>query len=59
MNQYLKAVNDDKGKQVLGIWYVVVQESDFENLYPTNEALNKGTIFPDLYLPFCGDGGKR
>ncbi len=34
--------------------YVVYQNSDFENIFEPADALTKGTLFPELYLPKLG-----
>lgn len=34
--------------------YVPYQVSDFQNLFEPDEALCKGTIFPELFLPHLG-----
>lgn len=34
--------------------YVPIQNSNFENIFEPDEALCKGTIFPELYLPLIG-----
>lgn len=35
-----------------------VKKQDFKELYTPAEALNKGTVFAELYMPYC-IGGKR
>ena len=45
--------------QILGIEYVPVQHSSFEDLFSNEEGLIKGTVFPELYLPFCMERGAR
>ena len=38
--------------------YIPFQISEFDALYEPDEALEKGTVFPELYLPGLGyDGG--
>ena len=49
----------DADMQVLAIEYVPVQRSSFEVLFNADEALVKGTVFPELYLPFCAEGGSK
>jgi len=34
--------------------YVKFQNSGFENVFEPDEALCRGTIFPELYLPMIG-----
>ena len=46
-------------RQILAIAYIPMQNSDFENLFSVSEALQKGTIFPELYLPFCAERGAK
>lgn len=41
----------------LAMCYVPFQ--DYNKTYAENIALEKGTIFPELYFPFLGDGGDR
>ena len=43
--------------QLLASAYIPFQMSDFQNLYEPDEALSKGTIFPELFLPGLGLGG--
>ncbi len=69
---------NDKGSYTRGNTYpslamVYSPFQEFENLYEPEEALSKGTLFADLYLPFesyccggntacagkCGVGGVR
>ncbi len=45
------------GKQILAIAYVPVQKADFANLYALSDALSAGTVFPELNLPYTGEGG--
>jgi len=37
--------------------YVPFQMSEFDNLFDPDEALCRGTIFPELHLPTIGMGG--
>ena len=39
----------------LAMCYVPFQK--YDETYPENIALEKGTVFPELYFPFLGDGG--
>lgn len=39
----------------LAMCYVPFQK--FDTTYSENIALEKGTVFPELYFPFLGDGG--
>lgn len=39
----------------LAMGYVPVQK--FEKTYDLCTGLQRGTIFPELFLPFCGKGG--
>ena len=43
-------------RQILAISYVPVQNADFSAVFPISEGLVIGTIFPELYLPFSGEG---
>ena len=36
----------------LGMAYVPWQQ--FQEVYDVEKAINCGTIFPELYMPFCG-----
>lgn len=45
--------------QLLAIASVPMQNSDFENVFSNDEALVKGTLFPELFLPFCGERGGK
>ena len=49
----------DNEIQRLAISSVPMQESCFENLFSAEESLVKGTVFPELYLPFCRERGAR
>lgn len=49
---------DNDSMQILGIASVPIQNADFGCLFSAEEGLTKGTVFPELYLPFLG-GGKR
>ncbi len=40
----------------LAMAYVPYQQ--WETLFPLCTGLNVGTVFPGLYKPFCGKGGK-
>ncbi len=40
--------------QMLASAYVPFQISEFTDVYEPDEALNKGTLFPELYLPCLG-----
>lgn len=44
--------------QILGIASVPVQNANFDCLFSAEEAFGKGTVFPELYLPFLGGGEK-
>lgn len=46
--------------QMLASAYIPFQTSEFIDLYEPDEALDKGTVFPELYLPCLGypEGGK-
>lgn len=60
MNKISEAVNmQNCDIQILAIPYVPMQNADFSNTFCLEEALIKGTIFPELYLPFCAERGAR
>ncbi len=61
MNYYSEAVdiNNTDNFQVLAIQYVPMQDADFANTFPISDALLKGTVFSELYLPFCAERGAR
>ena len=40
--------------QMLASAYIPFQISEFDDLYEPDEALGKGTVFPELYLPGLG-----
>lgn len=57
MNNNMEAVCESGGeRQILGISYVPMQNADFSAVFPISEGLVIGTIFPELYLPFSGEG---
>ena len=43
----------------LAVASVPLQNADFDALFPPDEGLDKGTIFPELYMPFLAAGGAR
>jgi hypothetical protein len=45
--------------QVLAISSVPMQKSNFKDLYSSDDALLKGTVFPELYLPFGKEGSGK
>ena len=47
--------NDSCKDQVVAMAYVPWQTWD--NIYNARMALQRGTIFADLDMPFCGRGG--
>lgn len=61
MNYHSEAVdiNNTDNIQILAIEYVPMQDTDFSNTFSISEALPKGTVFPELYLPFCAERGAR
>ena len=57
MNNNMEAVCESAGeRQILAIAYVPMQNADFSAVFPISEGLVIGTIFPELYLPFSGEG---
>ena len=57
MNNNMEAVCESADeRQILGISYVPMQNADFSAVFPISEGLVIGTIFPELYLPFSGEG---
>ena len=53
------AMSRESDRQVLAIEYVPIQSSSFDKLFNSDEALVKGTVFPELYLPFCVKGAVK
>ena len=51
--------SEELDRQILAIEYVPVQRSAFDKLFSSDEALIKGTVFPELYLPFVAEGGAK
>lgn len=45
--------------RILAVASVPMQEADFDALFPLNEALDNGTVFPELYMPFLAAGGAK
>ena len=43
----------------LAVASVPMQNADFDALFPLSEGLDKGTVFPELYMPFLAVGGAR
>lgn len=46
--------NQNGEKNIYASAFVMVQNSNFENLFEPDEALCRGTIFPELFLPKLG-----
>ena len=46
-------------KQMLGLSYHPVQNADWTRVYDVQTALERGTVFPELYLPYVGKGMER
>ncbi len=44
-------------KLLLASAYIPYQNSSFENIFEPDEALCKGTVFPELHLPLIGTEG--
>lgn len=55
------AQNHSQNMQPMALAMAYVPWQRWTETYPLDEGLKKGTIFPDLYLPFEGrrKGGKR
>jgi len=49
--------NTSQETLLLASAYVPYQNSSFENVFEPDEALCKGTIFPELFLPMIGTEG--
>lgn len=49
----------NESRQVLAITSIPMQEADFACTYGTNEALIRGTVFPELFLPFMAERGAK
>ena len=49
------ADNSDKENSILSMnlaqMYIPIQT--ISSIYPPSEGLEKGTIFPELYMPYC------
>ena len=45
-------------RRVMKLAMAYVPDQRFENVYPASDALNAGTLFGDLNLPYCV-GGRR
>lgn len=60
MNQYTEDdVMLDSNIQTLAVVHVPMQNANFDAVFPLDEGLKKGTIFPELYLPILAVGGAR
>ena len=46
-------------KQMLGLSYHPVQHADWARVYDVQTALERGTVFPELNLPYVGKGMER
>lgn len=57
MNNAYPALNMMMGKWQLARPYFVIQT--YTNIYPLEEALRRGTIFPDLYQPYISTEKKE
>ena len=49
--------NNNQEPMFLASAYIPYQNSSFEDIFEPDEALCKGTIFPELYLPLIGTEG--
>lgn len=61
LNQAIPNAGANQGMQPMALAMAYVPWQRWTETYPLDEGLQKGTIFPDLYLPFEGrrKGGKR
>ncbi len=60
MKDLMDAVREmNGGNRILAVAYVPIQRADFSETFPIDEALCKGTIFPELYMPFCRERGAK
>ncbi|WP_432667360.1 spore coat associated protein CotJA [Wukongibacter baidiensis] len=57
MNNVYPAPNMMMGKWQLARPYIINQP--FTSIYPPEEALKRGTIFPDLYKPYVSTEKKE
>lgn len=48
-----------RGRQILAIAYVPIQNADFDKVYDDDRGFVVGTVFPELNLPFTGERGTR
>ncbi len=49
----------NESMQLLAITSIPMQEANFACTYGSDEALIRGTVFPELYLPFLGERSPR
>ncbi len=61
MNQQACDIRSGQKPNVFGLAVasVPMQNTDFDALFALNEALDKGTVFPELYMPFLAAGGAK
>ena len=60
MNNYHDACDiQNNTVQTLAITSIPMQDANFDCVYNSEEGLIKGTVFPELYLPFCGERGAK
>lgn len=62
MDNYNLFIDDDRGRKIkiiapLAMAYVPMQK--FKNLYDADVALERGTLFEELDLPYIGKEGSR
>ena len=61
MNQQACEIRSGQKPKVFGLAVasVPMHNADFDALFALNEALDKGTVFPELYMPFLAAGGAK
>lgn len=46
-------------KQPISLAMAYVKDQPYCSLYSAKDALKQGTLFAELYLPYCMGGGRR
>ena len=61
MNQQACDIRSGQKPNVFGLAVasVPMHKNNFYTLFALNEALDKGTVFPELYMPFLAAGGAK
>lgn len=55
----INQTSESTAKQMLGLSYHPVQHADWARVYDVQTALERGTVFPELNLPYVGKGMER